>query len=173
MSHVYATPRTITPPPAPMPIKYTKNADGDFVCPECNATAKNQNTMHYHMKRHSKDLKHECKHCDKVFLQKQSLVVHMRFKHADELKEANAFQCPFDDCEFTSPVKGNCVIHIIRTHFQEELKQIMFPQADTKTVLCGVCRDEFKSNSAFIYHCKRCLNTEEDTEKNLALREFL
>jgi len=169
---------TITVPPVvltttePMPIKYTKNVDGEFVCPHCDITTKNQNTMHYHMKKHMNDMKHECKHCDKSFLQKQSLLVHMRFKHADELKEANAFQCPFD-CEFTSPVKGNCVIHIIRVHFQEELKQIMFPQADTKTVLCGGCHEEFKSNSAFIYHCKRCLDVSEDTEKNLALKEFL
>ena len=155
---------------APMPIKYTKNEQGEFVCPHCETTTKNQNTMHYHMKRHMNDMKYECKHCDKVFLQKQSLVVHMRFKHTDELTDA--YQCPFD-CDFTSPVKGNCVIHIIRVHFQDELKQIMFPQADTKTILCGGCNEEFKSNSSFIYHCKRCLDLKEDTEKNLALREFL
>jgi tRNA(Ile2) C34 agmatinyltransferase TiaS len=94
----------------------------------------------------------------------------MRFKHSE--KEENAFQCPFE-CEFTSPVKGNCVIHIIRVHFQDELQQIMFPQADTKTVLCGACNEEFKSNSAFMYHCKRCLDLSDNTEKNMALKEFL
>jgi tRNA(Ile2) C34 agmatinyltransferase TiaS len=153
-----------------MPLTYTKNEDGEFVCPHCNIVAKNQNTMHYHLKKHMNDLKYECKECDKSFLQKQSLLVHMRFKHSE--KEENAFQCPFE-CEFTSPVKGNCVIHIIRVHFQDELQQIMFPQADTKTVLCGACNEEFKSNSAFMYHCKRCLDLSDNTEKNMALKEFL
>ena len=169
---------TITVPPAvlhataeEMPIKYTKNVEGDFVCPHCQFTAKNQSTMHYHMKKHSNDLKFDCRHCDKTFLQKSSLLVHMRFKHAQELREETAFACPFD-CDFTSPVKGNCVIHIIRVHFQDELKEIMHPQADTKTVMCSGCDKEFKSNSAFIYHCKHCLNLTADTEKNLALKSL-
>jgi tRNA(Ile2) C34 agmatinyltransferase TiaS len=155
-----------------MPIKYAKNNDGLFVCPQCHTTAKNQSTMHYHMKRHMNDLKYDCKHCDKTFLQKQSLDVHMRFKHTKEVEKADeAYECPFD-CEFSSPVKGNCVIHIIRVHFQEELQQIMYPQADTKMILCGGCNEEFKSNSAFIYHCKRCLDLSEQTEKNEALKNF-
>ena len=152
-----------------MPMKYTKNEDGEFVCPHCQITTKNQNTMHYHMKKHLNDMKHECKHCDKTFLQKQSLVVHMRFKHSES---ADAFECPFE-CDFKSPVKGNCVIHIIRVHFQEELRAITEVRADTKTILCTSCNEEFKSNSAFIYHCKRCLDLSEDTEKNEALRRFL
>jgi uncharacterized C2H2 Zn-finger protein len=168
---VITVPPAVTTATTAMPMKYTKNDNGEFVCPQCDTTTKNQNTMHYHMKRHMNDLKFECKHCDKVFLQKQSLTVHMRFKHADELKESTAFQCPFD-CEFTSPVKGNCLIHIIRVHFQEELRDIMIQQPETKTVLCSGCDEEFKSNSAFIYHSKRCLHVE-DTEKKLILKEFL
>ena len=170
---------TITIPPAnltesqsPMPMKYTKNADGDFVCPDCKITMKNQNSMHYHMKKHLKELKHECKHCNKSFLQKQSLLVHMRFKHADELKEEPAFECPFE-CDFKSPVKGNCIIHIIRVHFQDELKEMMHPQADTKTIFCSGCNEEFKSNSSFIYHAKKCLDLSEESEKNEALKAFL
>ena len=159
-----------------MPIKYVKNNDGEFVCPECNMTTKNQSTMHYHMKKHMKntkdEFKYECEHCDKVFLQKQSLLVHMRFKHPDELEENTVFECPFD-CDFTSPAKGNCIIHMIRVHFQEELQQIMFPQAGTKNILCGGCQKEFKSNSAFIYHCKNCLNLSEETQKNAAFKTFL
>jgi tRNA(Ile2) C34 agmatinyltransferase TiaS len=70
-------------------------------------------------------------------------------------------------------VKGNCVIHIIRVHFQEELRAITEVHPDTKTILCTACNKEFKSNSAFIYHCKHCLDLSEDTEKNEALRGFL
>lgn len=156
-----------------MPIKYTKNADGHFVCPHCpDVVMKNQNSMHYHMKNHMNDLKHECKHCDKTFLQKQSLVVHIRFKHPETLKEEKSFECPFE-CDFKCPVKGNCIIHIIRVHFQDELKEIMVPQEETKTILCTQCEEEFKSNSAFIYHSKKCLDLSKDTEKNIALREFM
>jgi len=155
-----------------MPLTYHKNEDGEFVCPDCTMVTRNQNTMHYHLKKHmnENEMKYKCKECDKSFLQKQSLLVHMRFKHSE--KEENAYVCPFE-CEFSSPVKGNCVIHIIRVHFQDELQQIMFPQPDTKTVLCGACNEEFKSNSAFIYHCKRCLDLSEESEKNQALKEFL
>ena len=96
----------------------------------------------------------------------------MRFKHPDELEENTVFECPFD-CDFTSPAKGNCIIHMIRVHFQEELQQIMFPQAGTKNILCGGCQKEFKSNSAFIYHCKNCLDLSEETQKNEAFKTFL
>jgi len=48
----------------------------------------------------------------------------------------------------------------------------MFPQADTKMILCVNCNEEFKSNSAFIYHCKRCLDVSEQTDKNEALKSF-
>ena len=155
-----------------MPIKYTKNTDGYFVCPNCQVTMKNQSSMHYHMKTHLIEMNYECKHCDKSFLQKQSLVVHMRFKHPTEIKEMIAFECPFE-CDFKSPVKGNCVIHIIRVHFQDELKEIMHPQADTKMIFCSGCDEEFKSNSAFIYHAKKCIDLNEKSEKNMALKAFL
>ena len=29
-----------------MTLKYIKNEDGDFVCPDCGVIKKNQNTMH-------------------------------------------------------------------------------------------------------------------------------
>ena len=153
-------------------IKYFKNEDGHFVCPDCGAIKEKQNSMHYHMKKHLEELNHVCKICKKAFLQKQTLDQHIRARHPEINKEEKKYSCPFDDCEFTAYAKGNCVIHIIRVHFQEELQQIMFPQADTKMILCGSCNEEFKSNSAFIYHCKRCLDLSEQTEKNEALKSF-
>jgi hypothetical protein len=57
-------------------------------------------------------------------------------------------------------------------HFHDELKAIMEVHEDTKMIQCTECNVEFKSNSAFIYHAKRCLRLEE-SDKNDAVKEFL
>ena len=59
-----------------MTFTYTKNDEGLFVCPTCQATKKNQSTMFYHMKRHQEEFSHVCKICDKGFLQKHTLDLH-------------------------------------------------------------------------------------------------
>lgn len=155
-----------------MTITYTKNADGNFVCPHCNAVKNRQNSMHYHMKKHMEELNHTCKICKKGFLQKQTLDLHMRAKHSDKAKEEEKkFKCPFDDCEFAALTKGNCLIHCLRVHCQEEIKPIMDVHNDTKTIGCKTCEKDFPSSCGFYYHVKQCM--ELNKEKTAIMQPIL
>ena len=139
-----------------MTIKYYKNEEGGFVCPHCNIVKRNQSTMHYHMKKHEEQDTHVCKICKKGFLQKQTLELHMRSKHEKEIDKK--FKCTI--CEFSSLTKGNCVIHFLRTHYQEETDSIMV--RDGKVINCNNCEKNFNSSSSFYYHCKDCIDFKDD-----------
>jgi hypothetical protein len=159
-----------------MPLKYIKNEDGDFVCPDCGVTKKNQNTMHYHMKKHEEQLTHVCKACKKGFLQKQTLDLHMRSKHPELIKDAatseKKFKCPFDNCDFAALTKGNCVIHCLRVHFQDEINNMMTKDNETKMIYCNECDKEFSSSCAFYYHCKDCMSFDKNDEKHKKFEEI-
>jgi uncharacterized Zn ribbon protein len=162
-----------------MPFKYIKDDEGNFVCPhpECGITKKNQNTMHYHMKKHEEQLTHVCKLCKKQFLQKQTLDLHVRSKHPEYSSEKdenkNKFSCTFKDCNFTSLTKGNCLIHCLRKHFQNEIKDIMFTDEDTKIIYCNKCTNEFNSSSAFYYHCKGCIDFDKNSPEYSNIQKLM
>lgn len=157
--------------PDSMPLKYTKDDDGNFVCPHpgCGFTKRNQSTLHYHMKKHEEQLEHVCKLCKKQFLQKQTLDLHIRSKHPELIKDSanceKKFKCPFDDCDFSALTKGNCVIHCLRVHFQDEIKQIMNIDNETKCIHCEECGKEFNSSCSFYYHSKGCVPIDKNGEK--------
>lgn len=159
-----------------MPMKYIKNEDGDFVCPHpgCGFTKRNQSTLHYHMKKHEQQLEHICKTCKKQFLQKQTLDLHIRSKHPELVKDAEEkkYTCPFDGCNFAALTKGNCIIHCLRVHFQDEINNLMLKDAETKTICCTECDKEFSSSCAFYYHCKGCLTFKESDKKYQKLNEI-
>jgi hypothetical protein len=159
-----------------MPLKYIKDEDVNFVCPDCGIKKKNQNTMHYHMKKHEDELSHICKICKKGFLQKQNLDLHIRSKHPETLKDNTSsekkFKCPFDDCDFTALTKGNCVIHCLRVHFQDEINNMMNKDNETKTIYCNECDKEFSSSCAFYYHCKACMNFNKNDDKYKKFEEI-
>lgn len=147
-----------------MTFKYQKNDNGDFVCPDCGVIKRRQNSMHYHMKKHQEERNHVCTVCQKGFLQKQTLDLHIRSKHPELLeKETKKFQCPFENCTFSAMAKGNCIIHCYRVHFLEDMKLLMKPHADTKEITCTACDIKFQSSCSFYYHCKKCLPAEKTT----------
>jgi len=152
-----------------MPLKYIKNDNGEFVCPECGVIKKNQNTMHYHMKKHEEQLTHICKECKKGFLQKQTLDLHIRSKHPELIKDAfkigKKYECPFDNCGFTALTKGNCVIHCLRVHFQDEITNIMIRNNDSNTICCTECHKVFSNSCGFYYHCKTCVDFTVNADK--------
>ena len=146
-----------------MGFTYQKNAAGEFVCPHCNAVKKNQNTMHYHLKKHDGQLPHACKHCDKRFLQAQTLANHIAARHSDI--ERAALPCPC--CEFTTVTKSNRIIHFVRKHCQEALKD-SFMMTDEGHFTCTACSKVCKSSTAFHYHVAGCLTLEGETQQQLA-----
>jgi hypothetical protein len=144
-------------------MKYIKNDEGLFVCPTCGVTKKNQNTMHYHMKKHMDELPHVCKTCKKSFLQKQTLDLHIASRHPEVAQESEnivQYSCPFDGCGFTSFSKGNCRTHVLRIHFAEEISNIM-SKGDNGCITCTNCYNDFKSHGSFYYHCVSCLSLSE------------
>lgn len=173
--------------PLPAPIKplsptnkqsltYIRTPQGTFICPTCGITKHRQNSMHYHMKTHLEDPNHTCEYCNKTFLQKQTLELHRRSKHAEQLVEATippAFSCPFQDCPFQSHTKGNCVIHCLRVHFQEEITPHLQILQDRRVYSCLHCRNEYQSTTAFYYHIKNCITFDRTTPKYLLLQSLL
>lgn len=160
-----------------MTFTYIKNEDGNFVCPDCGAIKKRQNSMHYHMKKHQDELNHICKVCKKGFLQKQTLELHIRSKHPElvkaEQQDLKRYKCPMDNCNFTALTKGNCVIHCLRIHFQEEMKDVMNIHNDTKTITCNECDTEFHNSCGFYYHCKDCIVFNKQDDKVQRLQEMI
>lgn len=159
-----------------MPLKYIKNEEGLFQCPDCGITKKNQNTMHYHMKKHEEQLGNICKICKKGFLQKQTLDLHIRSKHSDMVKDIEIhpkqFKCPIKECEFSSLTKGNCIIHYLRIHCQDKIQDIMTINDDNKTIHCNKCDNNFNNSCAFYYHCKKCITCKKEDANNMMYQEI-
>ena len=184
-------PTTRPAPPLPptmvrVTMVYTRNEDGHFVCPTCGLVKANQSSMYYHMKKHQETRNHTCTHCNKGFLQKQTLDLHMRSKHArhpttplltaavasasgsasassstteSDNEDEKTYQCPFDNCEFKALTKGNRIIHCLRIHFQKELRPTLTIYTDTKEHHCTTCNRDFSSATGFYYHCKDCFTS--------------
>ena len=144
-----------------MPYAYEKNAEGLFVCTICKETKKNQNTMHYHMKTHEGHLPFKCQTCKEEFLHSQTLALHISARHSKN--EANYMTCP--SCPFKSLTKSNCIVHFMRRHCEEEVKQF------SKNGLTCSCGKVCNSNTAFLYHISQCI--ELPVEKQQLLQTLL
>ena len=128
----------------------------EYTCPDCGIVKKKQNTMHYHMKRCQGLLDFACTVCQQEFIQKHALDTHMRLRHAEPSATDNAFECPFEDCTFTSPSKGNCRTHCMRKHLLKEVTELIEP-AENKAVKCKNCLITFASKPHFYYHSIGCV----------------
>ena len=143
-----------------MPIHYTKNEEGQFVCPHCDYTARIQSTMHYHMKKHEGALPHACKQCDSRFLQKSLLELHIRSWHTEK---KDTFKCPCENCNYEDIRKGNLVIHFVRIHLKDLTTKLQMKTEDTDYVTsCSCCQKNFKSMTQFYYHSTGCVNPTEN-----------
>ncbi len=144
--------------------QYKRDADGHYICEKCGYRTPStwQSTMHYHMKKHTKDFPYECLICKCGFAQKQTLLNHMRARHPEQLKEKeNKFKCPIKGCTFQSITKGNCLIHCARRHFGDAVENHLETNVENgkKTHHCACCTKDFKSPTAFYYHILKCLTT--------------
>ena len=149
-----------------MSSKYIKNEQGWFVCPSCNVVKQNQNTMYYHMKKHEGKLPYECNICNKDFIQKTSLELHMLSKHKDKnVKKIDTFKCPIEGCDFEALTKANRRIHCLRKHYKDEITDIL-----DENNTCSSCKVSFLSNTSFYYHAIGCIRTTcPDKQKMLEL----
>jgi hypothetical protein len=126
-----------------MPYTYQKDTEGNYVCTICQEVKKNQNTMHYHMKNHEGHLPFQCKTCKKEFLHSQTLALHIAARHSKE--QAAHLKCPC--CPYKTLTRANRIIHFMRKHCEEELKQF-----STGGLTCPTCNKVCNSNTAFLYH---------------------
>ncbi len=79
--------------------------------------------------------------------------MHIKAKHTDEPKPVQKvlhLECP--QCDYTCKQSPQLRSHYITQHLSAELKQIL--DADLN---CTVCKKQFKSRAAFMYHCVSCL----------------
>jgi hypothetical protein len=129
-----------------MVYTYTKNANGDFLCTICGETKKNQNTMHYHMKKHEGKLPFECSICHKEFLHSSVLSLHMTARHSKE--PPGTLSCPV--CPFKTLTKANRILHFVRHHCTEEIQK--FTSTSSTQNHCPTCSKECNSSTAFLYH---------------------
>jgi hypothetical protein len=159
-------------PSKPATRKYQKNANGDYTCPHCIYTAHNMSTMHYHLKKHSGVSNYVCMTCNKQFLQKQTLELHIHARHPELTSTPKALPaaekpaaattsikvhtCAVQGCEFSSLSKGNCRIHCMRIHYADYSNEYIARGQDG-TCTCTVCDTEFKSLTHAYYHMASCL----------------
>jgi KRAB domain-containing zinc finger protein len=133
-----------------MVYEYKKNDDGHYVCTVCSEVKVNQNTMHYHMKKHEGKQSYACKSCTKKFYQKYALDDHIKLNHSkDPIVE---IKCPFLDCELSFVKKEHCRIHIARNHLKKALEPFIEKKKDSKVHCCIPCKKDFNSYPAILYH---------------------
>jgi len=126
---------------------YIRTADGLFKCPFCTVTKERQNTMFYHMKKHTGDMKYICSvpGCDRRFIQKSGLDQHTAQAHP--VGDHEMWGCPC--CDHSCRMKANMQIHIARMHLPQS--------ADNGS--CAKCDKSFCSATAYFYHAYSCSGT--------------
>lgn len=139
---------------------YTKNANGLYVCPHCNITKKNQNTMHYHLKTHETRLPYECTFCKKGFLHASTLELHNRAQHSKE--DEKLMKCNVPGCEFKGTLtKANLLIHFVRKHCAKEAQATL--DVCHAGYGCKLCGKNTKSLTAYHYHAMSCIQIQDAT----------
>jgi hypothetical protein len=133
-----------------MVYEYKKNDDGNYVCTICAEVKANQNTMHYHMKKHDNNLSYACTKCEKKFYQKYTLDCHIKLNHSNE--PIVEIKCPFTDCELSFIKKEYCRIHIARSHLKKLIDPLIEKKKDSKVHCCIPCKKDFNSYPAILYH---------------------
>ena len=127
-------------------MKYIRTESG-FSCPECDFVSERQNTMFYHMKKHTGDKTHICPEpgCGMAFVQKSGLTQHRLIHGTSE-----GLTCPC--CDHTSKTKANLLIHIGRKHGEDWIPPM-------KDGICTGCNKACASVTAYCYHAVQCYRT--------------
>ena len=140
-----------------MTFDYIRTESGDFQCPHCEFTKKNQSTVHMHIKaKHNGTFKHKCEHCNYECAARQTLENHVISKHPEQVDVVREFACPC--CTFESLTKGGLRSHYLLKHLAKYVSTY-FAKTD-EGIQCSHCGTGFNSKPSFIYHLVNCLPNE-------------
>jgi hypothetical protein len=175
--------------PKPATSKYQTNSAGEYTCPHCLYTARHMSTMHYHLKKHSGVTDYICKTCNKQFLQKQTLELHIHARHPETLRfpktvklrdlkaareaKAGGLALPAPPPPATSvkvhscPVTGCEFTSLSKGNCRIHCMRIHYgtysnaqlERGADGTCTCKVCSANFKSLTHAYYHMASCLTT--------------
>jgi len=159
-----------------MTIEYVKNGSDEFVCQhkDCGFKTVNQNTMCYHMKRHLKAFKFNCKECEMGFIQKSAFLHHMAAKHPQtrevtidgEEKIVNPYSNTMyccSCCDHKSRTKANALVHYARLHAEGWI-----PAYNKEKPCCPNCDKHIDSVASYLYHCTGCIPTTKIHRDNIS-----
>lgn len=142
-----------------MTFEYIRTESGEFKCPHCEFTKKNQSTVHMHIKaKHNGTFKHKCEHCTYECAARQTLENHVISKHPEQVDVVREFACPCNGCEFESLTKGGLRSHYLLKHLAKYVSTY-FAKSD-EGIQCSHCGTGFNSKPSFIYHLVNCLPAE-------------
>jgi hypothetical protein len=148
-----------------MPIEYTRNNDGHFVCTfkDCNKIYDRQNTMYYHIMRHRKQFAYNCQECEKGFIQKSAFLHHMAAIHPGNKEivipnkeKAGATKCSGNnETDCSNATKDNVRIsqNTIETD-DKNVTRINNPY-DGRVFTCPCCKHETKTKANALVHYAR------------------
>ena len=142
-----------------MPVEYTKNAEGHFVCSHdgCNKTFARQNTMYYHIKRHRNEFSYTCKDCDKGFIQKSAFLHHMAAVHPgnDTVSIGKQQQQQQQPCDDPVAIEDNArpdnSIEVTAATVEVKIKN----PYDGQSFACPCCDHKTKTKANALVHYAR------------------
>jgi hypothetical protein len=136
----------------PVKHSYEKDAEGNYMCPYCDAKKRKVNTLSEHVRaNHStsygrNEETHNCVDCGKGFSSKSRLDNHVKNNHAISYEK-----CPHPGCEYNSAKNASTIIqHYVRHHM--DYKTLYHMSEDN--CVCNECGAS--SKSGIMYHLGIC-----------------
>jgi len=114
-----------------------KHGDPQYHCNICGRMFKSKKGLEYHIKIHEENFQHKCETCDRAFVTRQKLLMHIRAKHTGE----KPYVCEVCGTGFTRSDK--LTVHKRRLHTGE------------RPYKCHECDWAGVDSSALIHHKKK------------------
>ncbi|XP_023209343.1 zinc finger protein 761-like [Centruroides sculpturatus] len=123
--------------------------DRKHQCPECDKKYLRKQDLKIHMRSHTGERPFKCDLCEKTFSDKRNLAKHM-LVHSDE----RPFKCNYEGCELSFKRKGHLKQHEIFCHSKKVLCNI--PPNDPKITsrYCDICKKLFPYPSTLKRHMR-------------------
>jgi uncharacterized C2H2 Zn-finger protein len=135
------------------PVKYIKNEDDKFMCPDCSYTAKNSSTMsmHYSKKHTENNKNHKCKECDIAFVHSTGLRQHVARAHSPA-----QILCQDPNCKEVFKMQIDSQKHYVRLHMNDVHTHTKLEQKDK--YVCVTCSIVYNSHNiqAHVSRCHPC-----------------